>query len=299
MNIYRTISANIWKSYIIMALFVVFAGTVAYVIGQATGYGASWGIIIFIMAVIYSFVSYFYSDKIVLATSGAQEIKKKDNPQLFHTVENLAIGDGIPMPKVYIINDPSPNAFATGRDPKHASIAATTGILERLNNSELEGVLAHELSHVKNYDTRLLAITAVIVGFISLLTNMFMNTLFWGGLRNNNDRNNNSQAIFLVIALILAIIAPIIATLIQLAVSRKRELLADASGALLTRYPEGLASALEKISSDPRPLKTASEATAHLFIVNPFKNKGFNGWLTNLFSTHPPIEERIKILRSM
>jgi len=299
MNIYRAISANIVKSYIIIALFVVFAGTVAYIIGQATGSGSSWGVLIFIMAIVYSFISYFYSDKIVLATSGAKEIKKSDNPELFRIVENLSIGDGLPMPRVYIINDPSPNAFATGRDPKHAAVAATTGILARLNKAELEGVLAHELSHVKNYDTRLMAITAVMVGFISLLTNMFMNTLFWGGFRNNNERNNNSQAIFFVIALILAILAPIIATLIQLAVSRKRELLADASGALLTRYPEGLASALEKISSDPRPLRTASEATAHLFIVNPFKNKGFNGWVTNLFSTHPPTEERIKILRSM
>lgn len=299
MNIYNAISANIWKSYFIIALFVLFAGTVAYIIGQATGYGSSWGILIFIMAIAYSFISYFYSDKIVLATSGAKEIKEKDNPELFHIVENLSIGDGLPMPRVYIINDPSPNAFATGRDPKHAAVAATAGILARLNKAELEGVLAHELSHVKNYDTRLMAITAVMVGFISLLTNMFMNTLFWGGFRNNDERNNNSQGIFIIIALILAILAPIIATLIQLAVSRKRELLADASGALLTRYPEGLASALEKISSDPRPMRNASEATAHLFIVNPFKNKGFNGWLTNAFSTHPPIEERIKILRSM
>jgi len=299
MNIYNAISANIWKSYVIIALFVLFAGTVAYIIGQATGYGSSWGVLIFVMAIIYSFISYFYSDKIVLATSGAKQIQKKDNPELFRIVENLSIGDGLPMPRVYIINDPSPNAFATGRDPKHAAVAATTGILARLNKAELEGVLAHELSHVKNYDTRLMAITAVLVGFISLLTNMFMNTIFWGGFRNNDDRNNNTQGIFIIIALILAILSPIIATLIQLAVSRKRELLADASGALLTRYPEGLASALEKISSDPRPLRTASEATAHLFIVNPFKNKGFNGWLTNMFSTHPPIEERIKILRSM
>lgn len=299
MNIYNAISANIWKSYIIIALFVIFAGTVAYVIGRATGTGSSWGVLIFIMAIAYSFISYFYSDKIVLATSGAKEIQKKDNPELFHIVENLAIGDGIPMPRVYIINDQSPNAFATGRDPKHAAVAATTGILDRLNKAELEGVLAHELSHVKNYDTRLMAITAVMVGFISLITNMFMNTLFWGGFRNNDERNGNGQAIFMLIALVLAILAPIIATLIQLAVSRKREFLADASGALLTRYPEGLASALEKISDDPRPMRSANEATAHLFIVNPFKSKGFNGWVTNVFSTHPPIEERIKILRSM
>ena len=211
----------------------------------------------------------------------------------------MSIGDGVPMPKVYIIKDASPNAFATGRDPKHASVAVTTGILERLNKAELEGVLAHELSHVKNFDTRLLAITAVMVGFISLLTDMFMRSIFWGGINRDNDRDNRAQAIFLVIGIILAIIAPIVATLIQLAVSRKREFLADASGALLTRYPDGLANALEKISSDKKPLKTATSATAHLFIVNPFKDKGFSGWLTNAFSTHPPIEERIKILRSM
>ncbi len=299
MNIYKAISANIWKSYLIISLFVLFAGTIAYIIGRATGYGPSVGVLIFIFSIIYSFVSYFYSDKIVLATSGAQEIEKKDNPELFRIVENLAMGDGIPMPRIYIIDDPSPNAFATGRDPKHAAVAATTGILERLNKSELEGVLAHELSHVKNYDTRLMAITAVLVGFIALITDMFMRTLFWGGFRNNNDRDNRAEGIFLIVAIILSILAPIVASLIQLAVSRKRELLADASGALLTRYPEGLASALEKISSDPRPLRTASNATAHLFIVNPFKDKGFSSMVSNLFSTHPPIEERIKILRSM
>lgn len=300
MNIYSAISANIWKTYLIMFLFVVFVGTVAYVLGKATGYGPNIGIGVFIFSIIYSFISYFYSDKIVLATSGAQQIKKSDNPELFRIVENLAIGDGMPMPRVYIINDPSPNAFATGRDPKHAAVAATTGILERLNKAELEGVLAHELSHVKNYDTRVLAITSVLVGFISLLTDMFMRQLFWGGFRGgDDDRDSRSQGIFLAIGIALAIIAPIVASLIQLAVSRKRELLADASGALLTRYPEGLASALEKISSDPRPLRTATNATAHLFIVNPFKGQGFSGWLTNVFSTHPPIKERIKILRSM
>jgi heat shock protein HtpX len=300
MSIYSTISTNVWKSYLILALFIVFTATVGYIIGQAMGDTVSFGVPIFIFSIIYSLISYFYSDKIVLATSGAKQIKKSDNPELFRTVENLAIGDGIPMPKVYVIKDESPNAFATGRDPKHASIAVTTGILEKLNKAELEGVLAHELSHVKNFDTRLLAITAVLVGFISLLTDMFMRNLLWGGFRNSDDnRDNRAQAIFLAIGVVLAIIAPIVATLIQLAVSRKREFLADASGALLTRYPEGLANALEKISSNPRPLRTATSATAHLFIVNPFKGKGFSGWLTNAFSTHPPIEERIKILRSM
>lgn len=299
MNIYSAISINIWKSYIILVLFIMFTGTVGYVIGQAMGDAVSFGVPIFIFSIIYSFISYFFSDKIVLATSGAKQIQKEDNPELFRTVENLSIGDGVPMPKVYIINDASPNAFATGRDPKHASVAVTTGILEKLNKAELEGVLAHELSHVKNFDTRLLAITAVMVGFISLLTDMFMRSLFWGNIRGNDDRDNKAQSIFLVIGIVLAIIAPIVATLIQLAVSRKREFLADASGALLTRYPDGLASALEKISANPKPLNSATSATAHLFIVNPFKGKGFSGWLTNAFSTHPPIEERIKILRSM
>lgn len=298
MNIYSSISANIWKSYLILFLFIIFAGTVAYVIGRATGYGPGLGVVIFIVAIFYSFFSYFYSDKMVLAASGAREIHVKNNPTLFHLVENLSLAGGVPMPKVYIIEDPSPNAFATGRDPKHAAVAVTTGILEKLNKAELEGVLAHELSHVRNYDTRLLAITAVLVGFIALITDLFMRHVLWSGI-GNRDRDSRGQMIFFVIAIVLAILAPIVASLIQLAISRKREYLADASGVLLTRYPEALATALEKISANPQPLKTATNATAHLFIVNPFKGKGFAGWLSGLFSTHPPIEERIKILRSM
>ncbi|MEK7571599.1 MAG: M48 family metalloprotease [Patescibacteria group bacterium] len=293
MNIYSTISQNIWKTYLILFFFVLFAGTLAYVLTKSLGYEPSVGIVIFIFALIYSFVSYFYSDKMVLATTGAKEIHKAQNPEFYRIVENLALGEGMPIPRLYVIQDPSANAFATGRDPKHAAVAVTTGILERLNRAELEGVLAHELSHVKNYDTRVLAITAVLVGFISLLSDLFFRHLLWG----ENRKNNN--IFLLAIAIGLAILAPIIASLIQLAISRKREYLADASGVLLTRYPEGLASALEKISSDPRPLKTATSATAHLFIINPLKGKGFSGWLTHVFSTHPPIEERIKILRSM
>ncbi len=299
MNIYSAISSNIWKSYLILFLFVIFAGTIAYIIGKATGFGPSIGVIFFIISIVYSFLSYFYSDKMVLASSGAKQIQEQDNPQLFKIVENLSIASGTPMPKVYIINDSSPNAFATGRDPKHAAVAATTGILETLTKIELEGVLAHELSHVKNYDTRLLAITAVIVGFISLLTDMFTRSVFWGGLGRSGDRNSRIQMIYFALALILAVIAPLVASLIQLAISRKRESLADASGALLTRYPEGLASALEKISAYPIPMQKASSATAHLYIVNPLKGKGFSGYIASPFSTHPPIEERIKILRSM
>lgn len=280
-----------------MALFLLFVTTVAYVITRATGYSISLTIFVFFLAFLTTIGSYFFSDQMVLATSGARQIKKKDNPELFRIVENLSIGDGLPMPKVYIIEDPSPNAFATGRSPQHAAVAVTTGILDRLNKSELEGVLAHELSHVKNFDTRLMAIVAILVGFVAILGNIFMNSLFWGGGRRDGEDKN--QGIFLILALVFAILAPIIATIIQLAISRKREFLADASGALLTRYPEGLASALEKISSDPRPLQTANSATAHLFIVNPFKGNDFQGTIANLFSTHPPIKERVKILRSM
>lgn len=282
-----------------MVLFVIFAVTVAYVIGRATGYGPSYSFIVFPIAIFTSIGSYFYSDKIVLATSGAKQIAKSDSPELFRIVENLSIGAGIPMPKVHVINDSAPNAFATGRDPKHASIAVTTGLMERLSQIELEGVIAHELSHVKNFDTRLLAVTAVLVGFIALLTDIFMRNLFWGGMGRRDNEDSRSNAIFLVVGIVLAILAPIVASLIQLAVSRKREFLADASGALLTRYPEGLASALEKIAADPKPLKTASNATAHLYIVNPFKGKKIQGFFTGLFNTHPPAEERIKILREM
>ncbi len=299
MNIYSAIRGNVLKSWVIMALFVIFVTTIAYVIGKATGYGIPFTFIALVIAVVSSVGSYYYSDQVVLSTSQAEPIEKKDNPELYRIVENLAIGDGLPTPKVYIINDPSPNAFATGRDTKHASVAVTSGILERLNKSELEGVIAHELSHVKNFDTRLMMITAVLVGFVAILGEIFTRNLIWGNVRRRDDEENRVQVIFLILGLIFAILSPLIASLIQVAISRKREFLADASGALLTRYPEGLANALEKISSDPRPLKSASNATAHLFIVNPFKGKGLQGWFASLFNTHPPVEERIKILRSM
>ncbi len=300
MNIYSTISANKWKTWLIMFLFIVFITTVGFVFGRALGYGWSYAVFALIFAVITSFGSYFFSDKLVLATTGAQKIEEKDNPQLYHIVENLAIGDGIPTPTIYILNDPSPNAFATGRSPKHAVVCVTSGLLERLNKAELEGVLAHELSHVKNFDTRLMGIVAILVGFVAIMANMFMNSLWWGGRRNDNERDGgNLQYIFLLLGIVFAILSPIAATLIQLAISRKREYLADASGALLTRYPEGLASALEKIAKDPRPVRSASNATAHLFITNPFKGKEAATWFASLFDTHPPIEDRIRILRSM
>ncbi|HUD09823.1 MAG TPA: M48 family metalloprotease [Patescibacteria group bacterium] len=300
MNVYSAISANKNKTWLIMVLFVLIITTVVYVFSKALGYGLGFAGIALILAGITSIGSYYYSDKIILATSHAKPIQKSDNPELFRTVENLCIGDGLPMPKIYVINDPSPNAFATGRDPQHAIVCVTTGILPLLDKSELEGVIAHELSHIKNFDIRLMGIVAVLVGFIAILANLFMTQLWWGGLGGDReDRNNNLQIIFLIIGIILAILSPIVATLIQLAVSRKRELLADASGVLLTRYPEALASALEKISKEPHSLKSASNATTHLFIVNPFKGKSTKQLFSSLFDTHPPIAERIKILRSM
>jgi heat shock protein HtpX len=301
MNIYSAISANKNKTWLIMLLFVLIITTVVYVFCQALGYGLGFVGIALVLAGFTSIGSYYYSDKVILATSGAKLIQKSDNPELFRIVENLCIGDGLPMPKIYIINDAAPNAFATGRDPQHAIVCVTTGILPLLDKSELEGVIAHELSHVKNFDIRLMGIVAVLVGFIAILANLFVNQLMWGGLgRDRDDRNSgNLQAIFLIIGIVLAILSPIVATLIQLAVSRKRELLADASGVLLTRYPEALASALEKLSNDPHSLKSASNATAHLFIINPFKGKNTKQMFASLFDTHPPIAERIKILRSM
>lgn len=282
-----------------MILFVIFIATAAYIYGKAAGSGTSIVGIALIFSGLMSLGSYYYSDKIILGMSGAQEIKKKDNPRFFRTVENLCIGAGLPMPKIYIIDDSAPNAFATGRDPKHAVVCATTGILNKLNDAELEGVIAHELSHIKNYDIRFMAIVAILVGIIALLADFFMRSLWFGGQRRRSREDNSSAGIFLVVGIVFAILSPIIATLIQLAVSRKRELLADASGALLTRYPEGLASALEKISKDKEPLEAANNATAHLYIVNPFKDKDIGNWFAGLFNTHPPIEERIKILRSM
>lgn len=298
MNIYSQISANRFKTWLIMALFMVFITTIAYVYGKTVGYGLSYVGIALIISGLISLGSYYYSDKLVLAMSKAKQIKKQDNPDFFRIVENLCIGAGLPMPKVYIIKDSAPNAFATGRDPKHAVVCATTGTLQKLNKVELEGVVAHELSHIRNFDIRLMAIVAILVGIIALLADFFTRSLWYhGGGRDREERG--AQGVFLLIGIILAILSPIIATLIQLAISRKRELLADASAALLTRYPEGLALALEKISKDKEPLEVANNATAHLYIVNPFKGKDISNWFSGLFNTHPPIEERIKILRSM
>lgn len=243
-----------------------------------------------------NFISWYFSDKIVLSVSGAKPVSLESNRELYRTVENLCIAAGLPLPKIYIIDDTAPNAFATGRDPKHGVICFTTGILSKLNKQELEGVTAHELSHIGNRDTLMMSVVSVLVGTIALLADWYMRSLWFG--RGNNDRNNNN-GMLMVLGIIAAILAPIIASLIQLAVSRKREFLADASGVLLTRFPEGLANALKKISSDKEPLEAANRGTAHLYIVNPLKgSEALNGF-AKLFSTHPPIEDRIKALNEM
>lgn len=249
-----------------------------------------------VFAIPSSLIGYYAGDKIALTTNGARQVSLQQNPELHHVVENLAITAGVPKPRIYIIDSPALNAFATGRDPEHASIAVTSGILQVLDRTELEGVLAHELSHVRNYDIRFSTLVAIFIGFIVILSDMVTRMTFFGGFRNRDNRENNNQlgAIMAIVSLILLIISPLIAQLIQLAISRQREYLADASGALLTRYPKGLASALEKISGSSK-LSTASNATAHLFIANPFNAKKLAG----LFSTHPPIQDRIKRLREM
>lgn len=294
---YTEISKNKTYSVLLIFIFLLVIIGLGFVFSQA--YGAPE---ILFFAVIFSsvsaFISYFFSDKITLAISGAHEINLQSNPELYRIVENLTITAGLPMPRVYVIEDTALNAFATGRNPKHAVICATTGLLQKLNKTELEGVLAHELSHIGNYDIRFMTLVVVLVGIVTLLADWMLRMSFFG--RKSSD-NNNGNAIFLLIGVGLAILSPIVATLIKLAVSRKREFLADASGALLTRYPEGLASALEKIAADHEPLEAANKATAHLYIANPLKDheKDSQGWFASLFNTHPPIEERIKRLREM
>ena len=255
-----------------------------------------------VLSIIISVGSYWYSDKIVLKMSGAKPIEKTDNPELYRLVENLSITAGLPMPKLYIIQDAQPNAFATGRDAKHAVVAVTTGILERLERVELEGVLAHEVSHIGNKDMLISTVVVVLVGIVVLLADFFFRMAFFGGLggRNNNDRGGGQMHLIMIgVAVVFAILAPLAAQVIKSAVSRKREFLADASGALLTRYPDGLARALEKISADPHQLKHANDATAHLYFASPFRGKEQTSWIHKLFMTHPPVEQRVAALRGM
>jgi heat shock protein HtpX len=293
---YSQIDANKRKTVLLIAIFTAIIIGIAYILNVGFGYDYSIVVGAVFFSAIMSLVSYYTGDKLALLSTGARQIAKEENPYMYRIVENLCIADGMPVPKVYVINSPALNAFATGRDPEHASIAVTTGIMQALENEELEGVIAHELSHVKNYDIRVMTLVVVLVGAISLIGNMFWRGQMFGGRRRSNDREGGDiGGILMIVGIVFIVLSPIIAQLIQLAISRRREYLADASGALLTRYPEGLARALEKISVSNTPLQTASSATAHLFISNPFKGQN----LGNLFSTHPPIAERVKRLREM
>lgn len=285
-----------------MSAFFVFIILVGYVFSYAMNDSAILYIAV-AFSIIFSFISYWWSDKIVLVMSSAKEVKHDDNKELYHIVENLCITAGLPVPKIYIIDDTAPNAFATGRNPEHAVVAITTGLLQKLEKSELEGVIAHELSHIGNRDMLLATLVTIMVGIIVLLADWFRHWAFWGGGRRRSDREggNQLQLIIMIAAIVLSILAPLFAILMQLAISRKREFLADASGALLTRYPEGLARALEKISTDREPLEVANRATAHLYIASPFKEDGGRkiGFFTKLFMTHPPVEERLAVLRGI
>jgi heat shock protein HtpX len=303
---YNYIAKNKRNSFLLIFIFLVIITALGWVFSRAYANPS-----ILVIAVVFSsfsaLISYYFSDSITLALSQAREVNRQSAPEVYRLVENLTITAGLPMPKVYIIEDTAMNAFATGRDPKHAVICFTTGIIQRLDKAELEGVTAHELSHIGNYDIRFMTLVVVLVGVLTLLADWLLRASFFGGRRRNSEGGN----VFAIVGLVLALLSPLIATLIKLAVSRQREYLADASGALLTRYPDGLAKALEKIAQDREPLEAANKATAHLYIADPFHSdakmaardeEGRNdsrGWFASLFNTHPPIEDRIKRLREM
>ncbi len=289
---YDQIAANKRKTWVLISLFSVIVVSLGWVFGAYTGDQEAGVIIAVLITVVMTLTGYFRGDSVALSASGAKPIKNQDYPELYRLVENLSIASGLPTPKIYVMNDPSANAFATGRDPEHASIAVTTGLLSIMEKTELEGVLAHEMSHIKNYDIRVMTIVVVLVGVVLLLSDVMLRTR----IRSNSKDNN--AGILLIIGIVLAILSPIFAQLIKLAVSRSREYLADASGAMMTRYPDGLASALEKIAKHDKPLKKANHATAHMFLANPFDphvTKKFE----QLFSTHPPIQQRIARLKKM
>ncbi|MBI1908169.1 M48 family metallopeptidase [Candidatus Uhrbacteria bacterium] len=295
---YNHIAANKRKTWFLIALVAAVLIALFWLLG--TMYGLEVGPSIAlgtVVSTVFTLFSYYQSDTIALATSGAKQVTKDQAPELWNLVENLTIANGMPMPKVHVINDDALNAFATGRDPEHASIAFTTGLLRSLNKTELEGVAAHELSHVKNYDIRVMTIVVVLIGAVMLVADILLRSTMF---RGRDDKSGNVGLILFFLGLALAILSPLFAELIKLAVSRSREYLADSSGALLTRYPEGLASALEKIAAAEQPMRRANHATAHLFIANPFAaHAKRTSWFGSLFSTHPPIDERIARLRSM
>lgn len=299
-NYYELVDANKQKSFLVISFFILFISSSAYLIAKGFGFGLDFVGMALIFSGLASLGSYYFSDQMVIAMSGARKVTKKEFFIFYTVTENLAQAAQLPMPSIYVIDDTAMNAFATGRNPQHAAIVATTGILERLNRTELEGVIAHELSHVKNYDTLLMSLVTILVGVITLMADWLLR---WGGVgrrRNNDDRSDSQlQMILFIVGLILAILSPLVAQLIQLAISRRREFLADAGSAAITKYPEGLAKALEKLRHDKEPLEAANKATAHLYITNPLKNRSDSiGWFASLFNTHPPLEDRIKALRS-
>lgn len=288
---YSDIAANKRKTWIIMAIFIAFVVVIVWIFDKYLGGGTGVFYGGLIGACVYAVITYYSGSRLSLAVNGAQEIQKQDNPRLWRIIENLSITDGLPMPRVFIISDPAPNAFATGRDPNNAAVCATSGILDLMDDNELQGVFAHELGHVKNYDIRVSMVAFALTAIISLFADIMLRLTFFRG----NDREQENNQVFLILGIVAAILAPLVATLIQLAVSRQREYLADATSALTTRYPEGLISALSKIEQTGSTLKRQNTATAHLFFANPLRAHG----ITNLFSTHPPIADRIARLQAM
>jgi len=297
-NVYEQIDRNKRRSAIVVILFAIFVAATIYFLGRAFGYGPSFIGIALILSGISSFAGYWYSDKIILGISGARQANKEEDRLFRQVAENISLGAQIPIPKLFVIEDSAPNAFATGRDINHAVVCVTTGLLDKLNRTELEGVIAHEISHIRNYDMRLMSVVAVLVGMITLLADWLLRSSF--GRRSDDNDKSQAAAVFMIVGLVLALLSPIIAQLIQLAISRRREFLADAGSAMITRQPSGLVSALKKIAADHEPLEAANKATAHLYIENPFKVDQKNiGWFANLFNTHPPVTERIKALEGM
>lgn len=295
-TLYSQQRSNILKTWTLMTSFFLLIILLGWIFSLYFG-DSSIMIIAVVISILSSIGSYWFSDKLVLSMTNAHEISKKEAPDLYNTVENLCISVGMPMPKIYIIDEMQPNAFATGRNENHAVIAVTTGLLKNLEKIEIEGVLAHELAHIKNKDMLLQTVIVVMAGLVSIASEFFLRNLMWGN--KGNDDNGRSNWVFLIIGIVAAVLAPIAATIIQLSISRKREFLADATGALITRYPEGLANALEKISSDPHEIPEASNAVAHLYISSPLRGEQSENWLSKLFLTHPPVEERIAALKGM
>lgn len=305
-NIYEVTSASKRKSFLVVLFFALFVAIATYFITSAISY--YWGYeagglgffgIALIVSGISTFIGYYFSDRIILTISGARPADRKLDFTFYTVSENLALAAGLPKPKLYVIEDTAPNAFATGRNPKNAVVCVTRGLLQKLNRTELEGVIAHELSHIKNYDVLLMSIVSVLVGSVSLLADMFLRGAFHP--RGGKEEKSGNQSLIILLGILFAILSPFIAQLIKLAISRRREFLADASAVSITRQPSGLISALKKIASDHEPLEVANKATAHLYIVNPFKDKSYGviGWFSSLFNTHPPIEDRIEALEKM